>query len=191
MKPIVALIAALGITTTSFAFDFQKSAIDMVKSARASKPVKTASSIDTSKNCADLEGTWEGECSNIDGKVEKSKMKIKQSYCVNLKIINLPEGNEDSFEMNIDMTGIGISSVHSSSVFASIHASYAGSWNVDKTTAQIEFAGLVASSFLGSPKSITGSMQIVRQGDQLIQFVKTEGFGEDMGDKTCRYNKIK
>lgn len=189
MKALVTTIALVGLATTSYGFNLQKSATQMVQKERIANATKKTIAQSTTPECAQLNGTWDGECTRENGKVEKTKLKITQGTCVHMTIQYHSDGS-DSDKMSFDMTGMGISNLGLPSVFASLNISYAGRWSVDKNTALIEYAGVVNSPLLNGIKTILGSRQYVRQGDQLLEFGKSTGF-EDDGEVSCKYNLVK
>lgn len=189
MKNLITVSLLTLIAIPSFGFMSQKSINNAVQKARL-KNVTQSAPADQQTKCAELAGTWDGECKKPDGTVKKSKIKIVQSQCLALKVITVEPYAEDSFVINVDMTGIGISSISNTSAFASFNASYAGRWNTDKSVASIELAALVNSPFLNSAQVAKGSIQFLRKNDKLVQFSKYEGFGADEGDDSCEYSKV-
>lgn len=193
MKNLITASLLTLITLPSFGFISQKSINNSVQKARIKNAAQLTSSNEPtgqSTTCADLAGTWDGECRKPDGTAKKTKIKIVQSQCLGLKVITMEPYAEDSFVINVDMTGIGISSTANSSIFASFNASYAGRWNTDKTVASIELAAVVNSPFLNSAQVAKGSIQFLRKNDKLVQFSKYEGFASDDGDDSCEYSKV-
>ncbi len=174
---------------TSFGFSPQKSALRLVEKARHTKLAQTKSAPKIT-TCADLAGTWDGDCIKDDGTSEKSKIKITQSQCMSLKVKTLIPYEEDAIDISVDMTGVGVTNYSTSSALASVGASVAGRWNTDGTIAQIEMIALVNSPFLTAPQTMKQSSQLLLDGSALVQFMKGEGFLENSGDRTCKYLKI-
>lgn len=158
----------------------------IMKERASNYKVKTK---DDQNSCAQFAGTWKGTCEE-NGTKRESEFKLEQTACSSIASISKDEsGNQQ--RTTIDLTGMGIKSETQSGVFFSLSYALAGKWNSDKQVITVDGSALVNSPFMSSLQKMDFSIQMMKDGNDLVTFNKSTGNSDGDHDTSCRYQLVK